>query len=527
MNGVTVTYNPYLPELKIFINGRHLSAYSALMEYRHTSFTEWCEVFFSEIIKEVNDTYSLNFIGSEFESEIMEKLACKNKHCTSFTYSEPVINTSVYERMAELERLDDEITDSESLSVALWDKKQTLVDAMFEILDEAEVFTFDSSEEMVCEDCPLVQIKLKKVNDVIELAGDFDVGMVLSETYPDDDLMYKLKTLDRDCFVFVIGVSTEFIQKEDKVFVYSVDVDNIADCLLKIITGNGICNILSEKAYQLQKRYDNGTLLISENEEMDLSCLCLIEPIYKVKAPNSMYKGRKQTIEITEIPDMGTTAYSFEVSKIGIVKFTDIEMEAVSEGKAMVAVYRQGNPEPIKEFTIEVYDQTLVQEINIFPKTKYLAVGNQETLEVSIVPPNAVNVDEIHWATSDEQIAQVDNGKIIGLSCGKCKVAASTNETKTEVDVIVQPHISDIICPTSYIELTSGEQKEWRYKVEPEDCYEKDLVKIWCSDETIASYRGGYIIGKRPGTTNISIYTPNNEIEKKCQVVVKKGRLFG
>jgi len=526
MSEVTVTYNPYLPELKIFINGRNLSSYSALMEFRHVTFTKWCEKFFSEIMKEVNDTYSLTFIGGDFENEIMEKIAYKDKNCTSFTYYDPVINSSVYDRMAELERLDEK-TDSEVLSIAFWDEDQTLVDAMFEILDEAEVFKFNSSEEMVCEDCPLVQIKLKKVNNISELAGDHDVGIVLSETFPDDDLIYELKALGRDCFVIVIGVSSEFVQKENNVFIYYVDEDNIPDYLMKIIAGKGICNILSEKAYQLQKIHNEGTFLMSEKEEKNLSILCQIEPIYKVKVPNAMYKGRKQIIEITEIPDMGTTTYFFEVNEKGIITFNDLEVVAISEGKAMVAVYRHGNPEPIKGLSIEVYDQTLVQVINIFPNTKYLAVGNQETLEVNVVPPNAVNVDEIYWATSDNQVAQVNDGRIIGLGCGKCKVSASTYETKTEIDVIVQPHITDIICPTSYIELTSGEQKEWKYKTEPEDCYEKDLIKIWCSDETIAGYRGGYIIGKRPGTMTISIYTPNNEIEKKCQVVVKRGSLFG
>ncbi|MDD2299136.1 MAG: Ig-like domain-containing protein [Fermentimonas sp.] len=526
MNQVTLTYNPYLPELRITINGRKLSDYSALMEYRHVWFTEWCEIFFLEIMKEVNDAYSLTFVGGEFESEIMEKLAANDRNCVSFTYSEPVINMSVYERMAELERLDEERSDLELLSVALWDQNQTLVDAMFEILDEAEVFTFDSSEEMVCEDCSLVRIILGKVNDLTDLAGAFDVGIALAETYPNDDLMYQLKTLGRDCFVFVIGAATEFINKEDNVFLYTVDVDNITDCLMKVIAGKGICRILSEQAYGIQKRFEHRDSLISETEEKQLASLCQIEPFYKISVPSSMYKGRTQTIEILEIPFIGSAEYTFETSDKGIVSFSNMDMKAISEGKTLVSVYRVGNPEPIKVFLIEVCDQTLIQEIRIFPKTKYLAVGMQEALEVSFVPTNAVNIDEIKWLTSDDGVAKVDGGNIVGLGCGKCKITASTDETKTEVDVIVQPHISDIICPTSYIELPSGEQKEWKYKVEPEDCYEKDLIKVWCSDETIATYRSGYIIGKRPGTTNISICAPNNEMEKKCQVVVKKRKLF-
>jgi uncharacterized protein YjdB len=150
-----------------------------------------------------------------------------------------------------------------------------------------------------------------------------------------------------------------------------------------------------------------------------------------------------------------------------------------------------------------------------------------ETLDIEVIPPNAANVHELSWEVSNSSVASVNSqGMIEGINCGVCEITVSTNEASASAYVEVQPSIKDIVCTSSYVELNVSDQREWKFEVIPENCYERDLIKIHCSDNTIATYRGGYIIGKSPGNTNITIYTPDNKISRNCRITVKRGSLF-
>ena len=54
MNQVVVFYNPFLPELKISVNGKKLSPYSSLMSFQHQRLEKWSDCLFTELYREVN-----------------------------------------------------------------------------------------------------------------------------------------------------------------------------------------------------------------------------------------------------------------------------------------------------------------------------------------------------------------------------------------------------------------------------------------------------------------------------------------
>ena len=75
-----------------------------------------------------------------------------------------------------------------------------------------------------------------------------------------------------------------------------------------------------------------------------------------------------------------------------------------------------------------------------------------------------------------------------------------------------------------HAELGVGEQKEWRYKVFPENAFGADTLRVVSSDKNVADYRGGYVIGKGIGECKIYIKSPNSNVTRELGVTVRKGR---
>jgi len=526
LNKVTVDYNPYLPELKVFINERTISKFSSITAYKNMPFVEWCERFFSEIHREVNDTYELLFVGTDFEAEIIQKLAEQDFYCKSFTIADPQLNQSIFDRLAIIEKITGE--SNCELTVRLFSDDDLLLDAMLDILDENGTFSRESDESANCADCPLVNIDVKKVplQDFFE-QDKLSLNLVVTTQNPDDDMIERFDNYDATTFIFYIGSTSDFIGKSGNTFIYSVDADSLSDYLLKIIVGYKLCAILSEKSYQIQKDIESNRLTITDNEFDLFEKVCLTQPIYKVDIPKEFYKGRSIVPKIKECPEINDNSYYATSDHNNVIQVDGINLKAVDSGSTEIKIFKENCPEAIFTGEIKVSDAVLIDRIEIFPKYKGIREHSEDTVDITTYPENAVNKHEIKLTTSDSSIAQITEGNTIsGVSCGCCDLIVTAGDIVGKAQIEVMPPLEDIICPTSVVNVTAGEQIEWKYALTPENCYERDLIKIWSSDESVAGYMGGYIIGKNPGTANISIYTPDNRIKKNCHVTVSKKKLF-
>ena len=99
-----------------------------------------------------------------------------------------------------------------------------------------------------------------------------------------------------------------------------------------------------------------------------------------------------------------------------------------------------------------------------------------------------------------------------------------TDEEKDKFEV--QPEIEDIICPCSFLELGVGEQKEWKYRLVPENAYGKDFLRAVSSDKNVAEYRGGYVLGRGLGECKIYIKNQSGSVSRELKVSVKKSKKF-
>lgn len=527
MNEVLVKFNPYIPELEVYINNKRLSKFSSIETFKNMPFVDWCGYLFQELYREVNDSYNLFFEGTEFESEILEVFAEKDNHCKSFNTREPQLNQSVYERLAQLANLGCNI-DAE-IFIDLLSNDEALANGMFEILEESELFVAQSNDVMVCDECSGIIIYIKKniFDYEMEISKGSDLHVMILDSYPSDELLDELYDIDENVYIFCVGNDAHFIEKVDNVYIYTVDADNLSEYLMKILSGAKLSGLLSDSAYSFLKENYNELNILTEQEKTLLEQICLTRPRYKVSVPLTMYKSRNAYIEIIETPSINENEYIIKSDNPSVIEVNKKTITAIDSGSCHISIFKNGFPEIIFEQKVTVSDAVLIENIALFPKYKELGVNSTANIKISFEPSNAQNIHELEWLSDDETIATVDNtGWIQAKSCGNCNIIVKAGTVSETMQIRVLPSIEDIICKSSCVEVVSGESVDWKYTLNPENCFERDLIKICSSDENIAYYRGGRIFGKSPGTANISIYTSDCKIKKNCRVTVTKKRLF-
>lgn len=530
MNHVKVIFNPFLPELKIYINDVELAGYSGLIRYVHTPFFVWNGCIFNEIYREVNDSYSLEFQSCRFECEIMEHLAQLHPQCHEINIKQTELEVLLQQRFARLEKIAGRYIEASNIDIRIYSEKQEMVDAVGEILIESGLFE-DCEGILTLEQYPTCSINCYCSTDIDNIGSQDGLHIYICDGPVDKDLVKQFKSKNREIFIFDIGLSTEFSRKEDNVYIFSVEAEDLTDKLLEVFEGTCLRKALKEQYDNVLSMADSGKFLFTKEERYCLEELLLIEKCYKIEYPDVIYQGRKVEIQVIELPG-GFNNYECQL-KCQQHDIADIDGMAVYAKKPGiieidVCAMENGLNKGIGTIEIRIDNQTLITELLLFPKNVFISTGMEKRLELSYKPDNAENVKEIQYESSNPQVATVKpDGTIVGVIAGKCEVTAYTEETTCTVQVEVQPAIEDIILPSTLLELTVGDRLEFKYSLIPENCYERELIKVFNSNTGVVDYNSGYITAKSKGTSTLSIYTPDESIKRSCIIKVKKKGLFG
>ncbi len=522
MNQVVVFYNPFLPELKISVNGKKLSPYSSLMSFQHQRLEKWSDCLFTELYREVNSSYEMLCVSNEFTCEWLEELAHRNAHCISFVSQALPMDANVYERLDKLEMLGGEEAE-EGIIIPLVNvsKNDEMTFAVYEVLEEQGIFEEVSEDGITWTDCPLTTVEIKSFDARDELPYDAPVVVALCES--EDDCI-RLDT-DAPIYALVMGTETRFIKQQGSRLYFSVDPDDIGKLLLDIIEEEALCPFLSQLSYNFPA---HAKELLTESEKEDLELVCQASPICTVTLPQVCDVGRAVELETHIFPADSGVALRVVTDSSDIVDVDGCTLYPRAAGTAEIAVYVGDDPYPAAIEVIKVRQRNLITDITLFPSVLYMPVGGTSELTLTIVPENAENKDEIRWSCDNHSVAAVDfsSGVITAIACGHCCITAYTQEVSKTISLEVQPEMEDIICPCSFLELSVGEQKEWKYQLVPENAYGKDFLRAVSSDRNVAEYRGGYVLGKNLGECKIYIKNQSGTISRELKVSVKKSKKF-
>lgn len=432
MNQVVVFYNPFLPELKISVNGKKLSPYSSLMSFQHQRLEKWSDCLFTELYREVNSDYEMLCVSNEFTCEWLEELAHRSSHCISFMSQALPMDANVYERLGKLEMLGGEETDeSIIIPVVNVSNNDEMTTAVYEVLEEQGIFEDVSDDGITWTDCPLTTVEIKPFDANDELPYDAPVVVALCES--EDDYI-RLDT-DAPIYALVMGTETRFIKRQGTKLYFSVDPDDIGKLLLGIIEEEALCPFLSQLSYNFPA---HAKEFLTESEKEDLELVCQASPMCTVTLPQVCDVGRAVELDAHIFPADSEVALRVVTDSSDTIDVDGCTLYPRAVGTAEIAVYIGDDPYPVAIEVIKVRQRNLITGITLFPSALYMPVGGTSELTLTIVPDNAENKDEIRWSCDDHSVANVDfsSGVITAIDCGRCCITAYTQEVSKTIACI-------------------------------------------------------------------------------------------
>ena len=169
--------------------------------------------------------------------------------------------------------------------------------------------------------------------------------------------------------------------------------------------------------------------------------------------------------------------------------------------------------------TILAFSPIPIQNIEISMTQNEIELGKELDIETKIYPED-YSKSNLEWHSSNEDIIQVIDGKVIGKSTGKASIYLSDNETKSnviEVECLVE--MQDITIDNLVTELKLGDIYQLNATIIPTH---KEIVYESSNIEVLQADTNGNLIANGIGTSTINVKNYKNEIIKTFDIEVKK-----
>lgn len=172
--------------------------------------------------------------------------------------------------------------------------------------------------------------------------------------------------------------------------------------------------------------------------------------------------------------------------------------------------------------TILAFSPIPIQNIEISMTQNEIELGEELDIETKIYPED-YSKSNLEWHSSNEDIIQVIDGKVIGKSTGKASIYLSDNETKSnEIEVECLVKMQDITIDNLVTELKLGDIYQLNATIIPEETTHKEIVYESSNIEVIQADTNGNLIANGIGTSTINVKNYKNEIIKTFDIEVKK-----
>lgn len=237
--------------------------------------------------------------------------------------------------------------------------------------------------------------------------------------------------------------------------------------------------------------------------------------------------GSSETLAATVLPSNAANKSVYWVSSDPSIAKVDRsgKVTAVGAGSAKIAaVSIDGNISG--QCDVNVVDRSIhVTGVVLNKNSSIIQVNSSEVLTATIFPYEASNKN-ITWASSDSQVASVDqSGRVTALKTGTARITATTQDgSKTDFcDFTVNPVQIDTTGVTlnkSILNLSVGQEENLFATVTPENATNKNVSWV-SSDRNVAEVDdNGRVTAVSAGTAAITVKTGDGINTAVCLVIV-------
>lgn len=297
---------------------------------------------------------------------------------------------------------------------------------------------------------------------------------------------------------------------------WSSSNDNVAT-----VDNNGLVTAIAQGEAFITAITADGSLLTAS---CHIKVVKLVSSITLNETDLTLTEGSTTKLSATISPELADNQYlKWETSNeaIAVVNMNG-EVTAKSQGNAVITVTSTDGSNISAYCNVTVIK--LVSSIELSSHNVELKAGEYERLIATVNPTDATDTS-IVWSSSDNSIAQVENGIIIAISDGECDVTATANDgsnVSATCHVVVRTLVSQIILDKTELNLQVGKFDNITATVLPTNATNKD-VSWSSSDESIVTVQDGLVLAHAKGEALITVTAADGSgIYATCAVKVEE-----
>lgn len=423
MTEVILAYNAFLNSMKIHIGGKPIPPISRLTKFQTMPFERWCSEIFPAIADEVNDTFSVVYVGRLCESHILSSFMASCTFCNSYVNRQPDIPDSALTRLKKLSSLCQSGVNCEKFSVAVH---------VYTDLDEEEI----SQRVKACLPKLAYCRVLPRIHPLNEFSGHSDESPAF--VICNAGAAVPGTKARRSC-VLTVGSANGSIGCRNGVFSETVQPDMLDGMLKSYLE-------LLLYPYMLNRALASVKVPESSPLHPSVSILDKTEPQTIVTLPTSIEFGETAEVRVRTIPDGAKPVdLIYRISDESVIVRNGNGLKAVGTGEAVLEVYVAGQTMKLCSGKITAHRRNRIQSIQIQQKEIEMHVGDRATLSYTYSPNDADNVSSVKLVSSDGTVAAPERGMtFVARRAGSCRMHVQAEKVSDSIPVTVYPRLEGL-----------------------------------------------------------------------------------
>lgn len=188
---------------------------------------------------------------------------------------------------------------------------------------------------------------------------------------------------------------------------------------------------------------------------------------------------------------------------------------------ALLLVLNKGHIGSINLVDTSEIPETIKPKLEISIDKEYLSVKDEDEATLSAVIDGENITEGIVYTSSDEEIAKIENKKVIPVDDGKVTIIGKYEDMEDSVEVHVVTPIKTMKFTSTSSSIRVGKELQMKLQVTPSDAFVGNL-KYTSSDEEIATVNAnGIVTGVSAGKVTITVTDEYTGIEKSVNLTIK------
>lgn len=191
---------------------------------------------------------------------------------------------------------------------------------------------------------------------------------------------------------------------------------------------------------------------------------------------------------------------------------------------ALLLILNKGHIGSIGLVSLEDSDseEVIMPKLEITAESKYISSKDEETVELSATIDGEIITEGIEYKSSDEEIAKIEEGKVVAVSDGKVVITGTYEGQTATTEINVITPIKNMSFTSTSRSIRVGKDLQMKLKTTPSGA-SVDTLKYSSSDEEIATVNAnGIVTGVSAGKVTITVTDEYTGKEESVNLTIRK-----